>query len=76
MFVEPGSKADLVVGSSLNLLICCDQRKRALKTNLIYLVILGRVMGYIHPCHNDILGTRERDQASLAGTVYSPARRH
>ena len=63
-----GSIADLVVVSSLRLLICCDQRKTARKTKLSSLVILGRVTGYIHPCHND--------QASLSDTVYSAARRH
>lgn len=68
MFVEAGSIVYLVIGSSLSLLICCDQRKMAQKTKLSSLVVLGRVTGYIHPCHND--------QASLSGTVYSAARRH
>lgn len=76
MFVEPGSRADLVVKSSLNHLICCNQRTKVLKTNTAHLVILERAAGYIYPCYNDILGTKERDQASLSGTMDSAARRH
>lgn len=66
----------MVVQSSFSHLMCCDQRTRALKANLVYLVILARVTGSIHPCHKDILGTREGDQASFSGAVDSAVRRH
>lgn len=75
VFVESGSRADFgsrVKAQVLDLLWSKDGDTEG-KLGLLSNSWEGDLM---YPCRNDILGTRERDQASLSVTVDSAARRH